>query len=56
MTRKIKGVKRRILEKFILAQSTHCSSHALDLVIMSSCKRQKIQNVIGIVKTVTNFI
>lgn len=56
MTGKIKGVKTRILQKFPLAQYTHCSSHALNLVIMSSCKNQQIQNMIGTVKTVTNFI
>ena len=56
MAGKIKGGKTRILEKFPLAQYSHCSSHALNLVIMSGCKHQKIQNMIGIVKTITNFI
>jgi len=56
MIGKVKRKKTRILQKFPLAQYTHCSSHALNLVIMSSCKNQQIQNMIGTIKTVTNFI
>ena len=56
MTGKFKGVKTRIMEKFPLAQYTHCSSHVLNLVVMASCSLKPIKNTIGTIKTVTNYI
>ncbi|KAJ8971195.1 hypothetical protein NQ314_000831 [Rhamnusium bicolor] len=56
MTGKFKGVKTRIMVKFPLAQYTHCSNHALNLVVIASCSLKPIKNTIGTIKTVTNYI
>lgn len=55
-----KGVQARIIEKYPHAIYTHCCNHALNLVIVtstnSSSATQSIKNMIGVVKTVTNFV
>lgn len=50
MSGKYKGVKTRISEQYPLAQYTHCCSHALNLVVMSSCDLKPIKNMIGTIK------
>lgn len=56
MSGKFRGVQARIQEKFPQALYTHCSSHALNLVVSSSCSMKPIRNTIAVIKSTTKFL
>ena len=56
MSGEVSGLQRRILDKQPLALYTHCSGHALNLVISKSCTVPLLRNCIATIKSITSWI
>lgn len=56
MSGRFKGVQARILKEQPLADYTHCSNHRLNLALNDSTKIVFIQNAVGTIKSVSNYL
>ena len=55
MSRKTNGAAARISSQYPLSLYTHCTSHCLNLAVVSSFEEVSVHNMIGVVKGLSIF-
>ena len=56
MAGKYRGCAKIFQQKYPLAVYSHCCSHALNLVIVGSCRLVQGQNMFGVLEKVHKFV